>query len=120
MRLRVSDDHLGLNRVTLHTLAKPLELSEVVFRESIRVTDPERSILDSASAGTARGQIEMAVRQALPRGLTTRRLVCGRPIGVEGALPSASATLQRNGADAAPRCSIPRADPSDRSVTLRS
>jgi predicted transcriptional regulator of viral defense system len=64
--------------VTLHTTTKPLEPSEVVFREGIRVTDPVRSILDAAGAGTAPEQIEMAVRQALHEGLTTRRSLLPR------------------------------------------
>ena len=57
---------------------KALEPSEVVSREGIRVTDPVRSILDAASTGTAPEQIEMAVRQALHEGLTTRRLLLPR------------------------------------------
>jgi predicted transcriptional regulator of viral defense system len=62
-----------LQGVTLHTTTKPLEPSEIVSRAGIRVTDPVRSILDAARAGTAPEQIEMAVRQALNEGLTTRR-----------------------------------------------
>ena len=49
-----------------------------MFREGIRVTDPVRSILDAAGAGTAPEQIEMAVRQALHEGLTTRRSLLPR------------------------------------------
>ena len=67
-----------LQGVTLHTTTKPLGPSEVVSREGIRVTDPVRSILDAASAGTAPEQIEMAVRQALHVGLTTRRSLLPR------------------------------------------
>ena len=77
----VDRDDRGIRRlqgVTLHTTTKPLEPSEVVSREGIRVTDPERSILDAAGAGTAPEQIEMAVRQALHRGQTTRRLLLAR------------------------------------------
>lgn len=59
--------------MTLHTTTDPLEPSEVVPRKGIPVTDPVRSILDAAGAGTAPEQIEMAVRQALHEGLTTRR-----------------------------------------------
>jgi hypothetical protein len=64
--------------VTLHTTTKPLEPSEVTSREGIRVTDPVRSILDAATARTAPEQIEMAARQALLRGLTTRRSLLAR------------------------------------------
>ena len=59
--------------VTLHTTTKPLKAAEVVSREGIRVTDPVRSILDAAGAGTAPEQIVAAVRQALEEGLATRR-----------------------------------------------
>jgi predicted transcriptional regulator of viral defense system len=68
----------GRQGVTLHTTTKLLEPSEVVFREGIRVTDPVRSILDAAGAGTAPEQIEMAVRQALHKGLTTPRSLLAR------------------------------------------
>lgn len=64
--------------VTLHTTTKALEPSEVVSREGIRVTDPVRSILDAASAGTAPEQIEMAVRQMLEEGLATHRSLIAR------------------------------------------
>ncbi|HEX6753255.1 MAG TPA: type IV toxin-antitoxin system AbiEi family antitoxin domain-containing protein [Solirubrobacterales bacterium] len=75
VHLLVDRDDRGIRRlqgVTLHT-TKALESSEVVSRLGIRVTDPVRSILDAAGAGTAPEQIGMAVRQALPEGLVTRR-----------------------------------------------
>jgi len=76
VHLLVDRDDRGIRRLqgaTLHTTTKALEPSEVVSREGIRVTDPVRSILDAAAAGTAPEQIVMAVRQALHEGLTTRR-----------------------------------------------
>jgi predicted transcriptional regulator of viral defense system len=76
VHLLVDRDDRGIRRlqgVTLHTTTRALEPSEVVSREGIRVTDPVRSILDAAAAGTAPDQIVMAVRQALHEGLTTRR-----------------------------------------------
>lgn len=81
VHLLVDRDDRGIRRlqgVTLHTTTKSLEPSEVVSREGIRVTDPVRSILDAATAGTAPEQIEMAVRQALREGLTTRRSLLPR------------------------------------------
>jgi len=81
VHLLVDRDDRGIRRlqgVTLHTTTKPLEPSEVVSREGIRVTDPVRSIFDAATAGTAPEQIEMAVRQALHEGRTTRRLLLPR------------------------------------------
>jgi predicted transcriptional regulator of viral defense system len=76
VHLLVDRNDRGIKRlqgVTLHTTTKALQPSEVVSREGIRVTDPVRSILDAAGAGTAPEQIEMAARQALEEGLATRR-----------------------------------------------
>jgi hypothetical protein len=39
--------------------------------EGLPVTAPARSIVDAAAAGTGPEQIELAVRQAIERGLTT-------------------------------------------------
>jgi predicted transcriptional regulator of viral defense system len=81
VHLLVNRDDRGIKPprgVTLHTTTKPLESSEVVTREGIRITDPVRSILDAADAGTAPEQIEMAVRQALNDGLMTRRSLFAR------------------------------------------
>lgn len=81
VHLLVDRDDRGIRRlqgVTLHTTTKALQPSEVGSREGIRVTDPVRSILDAAGAGTAPEQIEMAVRQALNEGLMTRRSLFAR------------------------------------------
>jgi predicted transcriptional regulator of viral defense system len=98
VHLLVDRDDRGIRRrqgVTLHTTTEPLEPSEVVSRAGIRVTDPVRSILDAAGAGTAPEQIEMAVRQALHDGLTTVARFFPEPIGAEAALPISSAALRR-------------------------
>jgi predicted transcriptional regulator of viral defense system len=81
VHLLVDRDDRGIRRlqgVTLHTTTKALEPSEIVSRDGIRVTDPVRSILDAAGAGTSLEQIEMAVRQALNEGLVTRRSLLAR------------------------------------------
>jgi predicted transcriptional regulator of viral defense system len=81
VHLLVDRDDRGIGRlqgVTLHTTTKPLKPSEIVSREGIRVTDPVRTILDAASAGTGPEQIEMAVRQMLREGLVTRRSLLAR------------------------------------------
>ena len=44
---------------------------EVTEYEGLPVTAPARTIVDAAAAGTGPEQIELAVRQALERGLTT-------------------------------------------------
>jgi predicted transcriptional regulator of viral defense system len=54
--------------VIVHTTTRPLDSGEVRRNEGIRVTSPERTILDAAEAGTQPEQIEMAIEQALRRG----------------------------------------------------
>jgi predicted transcriptional regulator of viral defense system len=88
----------ALTGVRLHTSTKPLDPSEIVERDGVRVTTPARSILDAADTGVGPEQIEMAVRQALGRGLVTaeqlRKGAADRPRRVnklvEGALSEAS------------------------------
>jgi cobalamin biosynthesis protein CbiG len=59
--------------VRLHTLNRPPEKSEIREIAGLPVTSPERTILDVLETGTQPEQIEMAIRQALERGLTTPR-----------------------------------------------
>lgn len=59
--------------VRLHTTTRPLRALDVVDRDGVRATSAARTILDAAEAGTAPEQVEMAVGQAIGRGLTTRR-----------------------------------------------
>ena len=59
--------------VAVHTTTRPLTRTDVTTRDGIRLTSPIRTILDTAEAGTAPEQVEMAVRQAIRRGLTTKR-----------------------------------------------
>jgi len=47
----------------------------VIEREGIRLTSTTRSILDAAVYGTAPEQIELAMPQAIARGLTTPGLL---------------------------------------------
>jgi predicted transcriptional regulator of viral defense system len=72
--------------VRIHTLQHspgPNEIRRVV---GVPVTSPERTIVDSLEAGTQPEQIELAIRQALLRGLTTSRRLraaaAGRPTRV--------------------------------------
>ena len=57
--------------VKVHTTTKSLGRGDVVTREGIRMTSPMRSILDVAQAGAPPEQVEMAVAQAIDRGLAT-------------------------------------------------
>jgi predicted transcriptional regulator of viral defense system len=59
--------------VRLHALERPPGASERRRVHGVPVTTPERSIVESLEAGAQPEQIEMAVHQALERGLTTRR-----------------------------------------------
>ena len=57
--------------VVIHTTTRPLGPSDTTVRQGVRVTTPARTILDTAEAGTAPEQIEMAVAQAVERGMAT-------------------------------------------------
>jgi predicted transcriptional regulator of viral defense system len=59
--------------VRLHTLNQPPKKSETCGIAGLPVTRPERTIVDSLAAGTQPEQIQMAIRQALDRGITTPR-----------------------------------------------
>lgn len=55
----------------IHTVVEPLPVSDVVEVHGVRATSPARSIVDAARSLTAPEQIEMAVEQALERGIAT-------------------------------------------------
>ena len=57
--------------VVIHTTTRALKKSDIVIRDGVRLTAPERSIVDAAEAGTAPEQILAAVDQALDRGMAT-------------------------------------------------
>ncbi len=59
--------------VTLHTSTRPLSREDILTYGPLQVTAPARSIIDAAEVGTGPEQIIIALRQALDRGLTTRR-----------------------------------------------
>lgn len=67
--------------VRFHTLEHPPGPNETRRVAGVLVTNPDRTIVDSLEAGTQLEQIELAVRQALERGLTTTPSSCrgGRP-----------------------------------------
>jgi len=69
--------------VRFHTLGHPPGPNEIRRVAGVLVTNPERTIVDSLDTGTQLEQIELAIHQALERGLTTpRRLraaATGRP-----------------------------------------
>ncbi|MBE0686708.1 MAG: hypothetical protein IH585_12015 [Anaerolineaceae bacterium] len=49
-----------------------LSPEEITWREGLRVTSVERTLVDVYSSGIAQEQVELAVHQALQRGLITR------------------------------------------------
>jgi predicted transcriptional regulator of viral defense system len=59
--------------VRLHTLYRPPEEAEVRNLAGLPVTSPERTIVDALETGAQPEQVELAIRQALERGLTTPR-----------------------------------------------
>lgn len=59
--------------VRLHTLERPPTDAEIRRLVGVAVTTPERTILDTLQSGTQLEQIELAIRQAVDRGLTTPR-----------------------------------------------
>jgi predicted transcriptional regulator of viral defense system len=59
--------------VQLHTTSNPPSEAEIQTISGLPVTNPERSIVDALEAGAQPEQIEMAVSQALRRGLTTSK-----------------------------------------------
>ncbi len=62
-----------ISGVQLHTAKEPPTRSETIVVEGIRITSPARSIADAAAAGESPEHILDAVRQALSRGMVTRR-----------------------------------------------
>jgi len=55
--------------VKIHTTVRPFQRGELTYRDGMVVTSATRTILDAAEAGTAPDQIELAVVQAIRRGL---------------------------------------------------
>ena len=84
--------------VRFHTLEQPPGPSEVRLIMGMPVTSPERTIADSLQAGTQPEQIELALHQALDRGLTTPKRIraahAGRPARVSGLIEHALATAK--------------------------
>ena len=62
----------------IHTTMTPIDESETMIWDGMRITTPTRSILEAAEAGTPDEHIEEAIRQAIDRGLTTDRLLRSR------------------------------------------
>ncbi|MCL4466971.1 MAG: type IV toxin-antitoxin system AbiEi family antitoxin domain-containing protein [Chloroflexi bacterium] len=57
--------------VKIHTTERPIARSERWEREGVAITSPTRSILDAAEKGAGLEQIELAVVQAVERGLAS-------------------------------------------------
>jgi len=57
--------------VTLHTTIDPLHDEEVTIREGVRLTTPERTLLDVAEAGTGPEQVVQGIQTAIARGWIT-------------------------------------------------
>ncbi|MHB8618595.1 MAG: type IV toxin-antitoxin system AbiEi family antitoxin domain-containing protein [Chloroflexota bacterium] len=59
----------SLPGVKIHTTIKPPRPRDLTYRDGMVVTSATRTILDAAEAGVAPDQVELAVRQAVERGL---------------------------------------------------
>jgi predicted transcriptional regulator of viral defense system len=57
--------------VRIHTRAQPPGTADVIHLHGVPTTTPERTIADAIEGGVQPEQVEMAVRQALDRGITT-------------------------------------------------
>lgn len=57
--------------VKIHTTSRPFHQHDLTWREGIRVTSATRTILDATEVGVGPEQIEMAIHQAISRGLAT-------------------------------------------------
>jgi predicted transcriptional regulator of viral defense system len=101
--------------VLLHTTTWCPRPDETTEREGIRLTGPQRTILDAAEWGTAPEQIVLAIGQALARGWLTedelRRETADRPERVARLVATAltEVGLARVGA-----ATLPVIEPSDR------
>lgn len=69
--LRKSNRVPRIPGVKIHLTTRPWKPGEIRTREGIPLTSPERSIIDAADWGTGPEQIEMAIIDALDRGMTT-------------------------------------------------
>lgn len=86
VHLTVPRSERGVRRragVQLHTSENPPEVKEIRQIAGLPVTGPEYSIFDALESGAQPEQIEMAIHQALDRGITTssrlRRSAASRP-----------------------------------------
>jgi predicted transcriptional regulator of viral defense system len=59
--------------VRVHTLDTPLRAAEIRTVAGVPATSPERTLVDVLENGAEPEQVELAIRQALDRGLTTPR-----------------------------------------------
>ncbi len=59
----------SLPGVKIHTTIRPLRPGDLTYRDGMVITSATRTILDAAEAGMAPDQVELAVVQAVERGL---------------------------------------------------
>lgn len=78
VHLTVSRSHRGRKApagVRMHTTTQRLRREDIIIRDGIRLTHPARSIIDAASTGVAPEQVTAAAREAVARGLVTKRVL---------------------------------------------
>lgn len=103
----------------IHTSSRGFRTDEIVVRDGVSVTSATRSILDAVETGTSPEQIEMAVAQAVERGLTTPDLLlrdaAGRRKRVKQLISQALKDHEvRHGELMCPGCLRPLREPNSR------
>ena len=72
----------SLPGVRIHTTVRPLQPSDLTYRDGMVITSATRAIIDASEAGMAPDQVELAVVEAIGRGLASpdqlRRDAAGR------------------------------------------
>jgi predicted transcriptional regulator of viral defense system len=59
--------------ITLHTSTRPLDATDITYRNGIKITSATRTIVDVAEAGLSGEHVERAVAEALQAGMTSAR-----------------------------------------------
>jgi predicted transcriptional regulator of viral defense system len=88
--------------VKLHTTLQPLREDEVTIREGMRLTTPERTLLDVAEAGTAPDQVGRGILAALKRGWVTPAQLRDHAAERGGRVAELVATALQTGAESSP------------------
>jgi len=76
------------NGVRIHSMERPPAGAEVRSVAGVAVTSPERAIVDALEGGVQPEQVDLAIAQAIERGLTTPRRLRAASAGRSGRVRS--------------------------------